>query len=397
MKIFKSWPKMRNYVDDLLDQLGTIIRTNNPDVPFDVTPLEYMYVAMREAATDKNMLNAEHLCSKFTFNDIMDAIVKMEPSGIIAFAAMFKSVRYDVSNVDDVWGFNTNRKCEYDKTVRETYEQMCHVIMPVVIRNLRRCEDGQPKVNLSPFFEDVHVSVNTPYQDLDGGIIGVSYDIYPFTGVLKFTDTQKRLKMKWSNGLCEKLLMSAYEVAGPYAGSDVIDKVPSLKAAYGCVNSASMLADKAVNYGAHGANIGFPLGFTVPLQRIPVEKINRMFSRYEYDASYCYDNFLSDILLLKEPGAWMIGLMYILSTVRIEDGYATYEFAGFDQMRYKARREKDIELWNKCCDSFAHSNNVVETLAKLKVIVPVEYGDCRGTVNFTDGEYDITVKYRGSF
>ena len=397
MKIFKSWPKMRDYVDDLLDQLGTIIRTNNPDVPFDVTPLEYMYVAMREAATDKNMLNAEHLCSKFTFNDIMDAIVKMEPSGIIAFAAMFKSVRYDVSNVDDVWGFNTNRKCEYDKTVRETYEQMCHVIMPVVIRNLRRCEDGQPKVNLSPFFEDVHVSVNTPYQDLDGGIIGVSYDIYPFTGVLKFTDTQKRLKMKWSNGLCEKLLMSAYEVAGPYAGSDVIDKVPSLKAAYGCVNSASMLADKAVNYGAHGAKIGFPRGFTVPLQGIPVEKINRMFSRYEYDASYCYDNFLSDILLLKEPGAWMIGLMYILSTVRIEDGYATYEFAGFDQMRYKARREKDIELWNKCCDSFVHSNNVVETLAKLKVIVPVEYGDCRGTVNFTDGEYDITVKYRGSF
>ena len=397
MKIFKSWPKMRDYVDDLLDQLGTIIRTNNPDVPFDVTPLEYMYVAMREAATDKNMLNAEHLCSKFTFNDIMDAIVKMEPSGIIAFAAMFKSVRYDVSNVDDVWGFNTNRKCEYDKTVRETYEQMCHVIMPVVIRNLRRCEDGQPKVNLSPFFEDVHVSVNTPYQDLDGGIIGVSYDIYPFTGVLKFTDTQKRLKMKWSNGLCEKLLMSAYEVAGPYAGSDVIDKVPSLKAAYGCVNSASMLADKAVNYGAHGAKIGFPRGFTVPLQGIPVEKISKMFSYYKYDASYCYDNFLSDILLLKEPGAWMIGLMYILSTVRIEDGYATYEFAGLDQMRYKARREKDIELWNKCCDSFVHSNNVVETLAKLKVIVPVEYGDCRGTVNFTDGEYDITVKYRGSF
>ena len=114
MKIFKSWPKMRDYVDDLLDQLGTIIRTNNPDVPFDVTPLEYMYVAMREAATDKNILNAEHLCSKFTFNDIMDAIVKMEPSGIIAFAAMFKSVRYDVSNVDDVWGFNTNRIHIYD-------------------------------------------------------------------------------------------------------------------------------------------------------------------------------------------------------------------------------------------------------------------------------------------
>lgn len=397
MRIFKNWPRMRDYIDDLLDQLGNIIRTNNPDVPFDVTPLEYMYVAMREAATDTIMLNAEHLCDKFTFNDIMDAIVKMEPSGIIAFAAMFKSVRYDVSNINDIWGFNTNRKCEYDKTVRETYEQMCHAIMPIVIRNLRRCENDQPKVNLSPFFKDVHVSVNAQYRNLDDSIIGVSCDIYPFTGVLKFTNTQERLKMKWSNGLCEKLLMSAYEVAGTYAGSDVIDKVPSPKAAYGCVNSASMLADKAVNYGAHGANIGFPLGFTVPLQRIPVEKINRMFSRHEYDASYCYDNFLSDILLLKEPGAWMIGLMYILSTVRIEDGYATYEFAGFDQIRYKARREKGIDLWNKCCDLFAHSNNIVETLAKLKVIVPVEYGDCCGTVNFTDGEYDITVKYKGSF
>ena len=397
MKIFKSWPKMRDYVDDLLDRIGNIIRENNHDVPSEVTPLEYMYVAMREVATDKNMPNAEHLCSKFTFNDIMDTITEMIPSDIIVFAAIFKSFRYDTSDIDDVCGFNTNRKCEYDKTVRETYEQMCHAIMPAAIRELRRCEDGHPSINLTSFFADIHVSVNIPCQVPDGSVIGATFDIYPFTGRLRIADKQMSPKMTWSDDLYEKLWVSAYELAGIYAGSDVIDKVPSLKAAYGCVNSASMLADKAVNYGAHGAKIGFPRGFTVPLQGIPVEKISKMFSYYKYDASYCYDNFLSDILLLKEPGAWMIGLMYILSTVRIEDGYATYEFAGLDQMRYKARREKDIELWNKCCDSFAHSNNVVETLAKLKVIVPVEYGDCRGTVNFTDGEYDITVKYRGSF
>ena len=125
MKILKNWPKMRDYVDGLLDHIGDIIRENNHDVPFGVTSLEYMYVAMREAATDKNMLNAEHLCSKFTFNDIMDAIIKMDPSDIIAFAAIFKSFRYDDGNIDDVWGFNINRKCEYAKTVRETYEQMC--------------------------------------------------------------------------------------------------------------------------------------------------------------------------------------------------------------------------------------------------------------------------------
>lgn len=393
MKILKNWPKMRDYVDGLLDHIGDIIRENNHDVPFGVTSLEYMYVAMREAATDKNMLNAEHLCSKFTFNDIMDAIIKMDPSDIIAFAAIFKSFRYDDGNIDDVWGFNINRKCEYAKTVRETYEQMCHAIMPTVIRELRRCKDGQPSVNLTPFFEDIHVSVNIPHQDPNDDIIGVSCDIYPFIGVLRLAG-QRHPNMKWSNGLCEKLWVSAYALVGTYDGSN---DVPSLKAAYGCVNSALMLADKAVNYGAHGANIGFPLGFTVTLQKVPIEKFSKAFSCYKYDPSYCYDNFLSDILLLKEPGAWMVGLMYILSTVRIVDGYATHEFAGFAEMPDKAHREKCIELWKKCCDLFIHSNNVVEALAKLKVVVPITYGDCSGTVNLTDGKYDVTVKYRGAF
>lgn len=401
MKIFKSWTKMRNYVEDLLDHIGDIIRENNHDVPFGVTPLEYMYVAMREAATDENVLNAEHLCSKFTFNDIMDAIVKMDPSDIIAFAAIFKSIRYDSSNIDDVWGFNVNRECSYDKTVRETYEQMCHTIMPAVIRELRKCEDAQPSVNLTLFFEDIHVAVNTPYQDLDGNIVGVSCDIYPFTGILKLADAQKRPKTKWSNGLYEKLWVSAYELAGTYAGSDGINNIPSMRAAYGVVHSASMLADKAANYGAHGANIGFPLGFTVTLQKVPIEGFSKTFSHYKYDSSYCYDNFLSDILLLKEPGVWMIGLMYILSTVRIVDGYATHEFAGFAQMPDKTHREECIELWKKCCDLFTHSKNVVETLAKLEVIVPITcgfiYGDYHGTVNLTDGKYNVTITCEGSF
>ena len=43
MKRFKDWPKMKNYIDDLRDHIGNIIRLNNHDVPSAVTTLEYMY------------------------------------------------------------------------------------------------------------------------------------------------------------------------------------------------------------------------------------------------------------------------------------------------------------------------------------------------------------------
>ena len=110
MKLFKTALEMKEYIDEVMTRVDTIIRTMRPCVPETVSPLEYIYMSIVEAF-DPDIPEPHFTTDDFGWSDLVHHIELRNECDLLAIAVVLTTLK---SNDVEYCGWDTDHNLTYD-------------------------------------------------------------------------------------------------------------------------------------------------------------------------------------------------------------------------------------------------------------------------------------------
>lgn len=404
MKVFKTVTEARDHMDSVINKLDTLIRKHR-DIPSNITALDYLYFAMGETV-EPDVFARKYLCDEYNLRSIMTDIGNhMDINDIITITAILQSVRVgDAARNNYAWNFEVSPEIVYNaRDARIAYENLYHRITAYCIWGMIREDDydeygdwtddgvvGDGEFGLFCFVKDISIPVYTPEfisESDDSAVRMVKHDIRPFVTKHSFYKNSECLYTCMESFL--SVIIDYRTLSEVCSDPDTVDMKSCVHDAMTRVYDMIHIKSKRNKWGIEGYDDVFPLTLLDLHEEGLCDEYKR--DHYNDDSSdYSYADFVTDIILDPNPGPWIIGVLYMLSTTTIRNSVAYYDRAETDVVQTMPGR-RTVDVWRTCCDAFKADTTLPLFLAKFSIRIPITSGDKSGWVNFGAGEYEFPM------
>lgn len=110
MKLFKTALEMKEYIDDVMTRVDSIIRTARPCVPKKVSALEYIYMSITEAL-DEGTPEPHFTTDDFEWADLVYYVGQQDACDLLAIAVVLATLKVRGTAC---WGWDANHDLTYN-------------------------------------------------------------------------------------------------------------------------------------------------------------------------------------------------------------------------------------------------------------------------------------------
>ena len=377
-------------MDKVLDRLGDIIKSHGC-LPEDMSPLEYMYMAVAEAVNPQSEAH-HHWTQKLSYSHLMNHIMQMDPCDILAIATILSTMKScKVNRTDLRWDRVMDHKCEYNSNARIVWARLYRDIIRRVIRisNGTASSDDCSLMNLIESL-DIQMTVYVPEEikyPRSKKIETRPYKVNPFTRVIYDTNRMLQYVKIEDIDIRNTSITDILPLAGDVVGANEF-KGMNLKHMCTTIND--------VIY--RNSRMSYERWFLAMVQDTFIAGALCDDTHGEHvrlRTHYRYEDFLVDMALSTNITKWVVSAMYIMSLTDIHGMTVDFSKAMLKAEPGSSLDEKQRDTWDKCVKLLTTSKSIPEVLGRFQCWIPLysPSDEWVGDVNFGTNEFRTMTTY----
>ncbi len=204
MKLFKTALEMKEYVDEVMGRVDTLIRTMRPCVPETVSPLEYIYMSIAEAF-DAGIPEPHFTTDDFGWSDLAHHVELRNECDLLAIAVVLATLK---TNYAEYRGWDTNHNLTYDAD--KALRLWTQLYQDAIRRDIRvRCEGANvDEWSLTNLIDTIGVRVHMYVlrRNESGQLCTKIHLLDPFRGIAWYGENYE---WPWSYRVFDQLRIDA--------------------------------------------------------------------------------------------------------------------------------------------------------------------------------------------
>lgn len=380
MKLFKTTPGMKSYIDDVMTRVDRIIRTARPCVPESVSTLEYIYMLVVEAFDETNP-EPRFTTDDFGWADLVHYVEHQNACDLLAIAVVLATLKPQKA---DYCGWDTNHNLTYDvDEALRLWEKLYRDVIRRIIYVNRGASADESKLSDLLDTIDVRVKMYVPFRDGDREYTKVHL-VNPFNGIAWYGEGYRSTYYVDKN--IPWIGISIMDT--PIVDIASIDDIRSIDIGTSQVlrlNQKLMETRVSEIISSHvGSDVSWGDWFPAIIRDTPVASAlwhdTRNMPRKGY-SQYTYDQFLIDAIMCDDARDWIMTLLYFMSYAAICGKQASWERG--ESFNYSTSLSSRSQTkWN-CQNLIASSKTIPEAVGKFRCRVEL-YDDNDEWVGYMD-------------